>query len=265
MSAGSALIGFGAGRTGRPRLARRARVTATLAIGAGAGFLVADLGRPERFANMLRVAKPTSPMSVGSWLLAAYGPAVGVTAACDLFGVRPDFAVLAETVSAVLAPVVATYTAVIVADTSVPAWHEARSALPFVFASGAAAGAGGLAVAVAPLTETAPVRRLVLGAVIADLVAHRAVDGAVGASLAVAYQEGRAGRLRRISEGLMAAGAAVVAVAGPHRRAAAVIGGLMVATGATVDRFAVAQAGLASARDPAQTVGPQRRRLVSGR
>ena len=30
-----------------------------------------DLGRPERFHHMLRVAKPTSPMSVGTWILTA--------------------------------------------------------------------------------------------------------------------------------------------------------------------------------------------------
>ena len=40
-------------------------------------LLVADLGRPERFHHMLRVAKPTSPMSVGTWILAPYAPGVG--------------------------------------------------------------------------------------------------------------------------------------------------------------------------------------------
>jgi hypothetical protein len=37
--------------------------------------LVHDLGRPARFANMLRVFKVSSPMSVGSWLLSGYVPA----------------------------------------------------------------------------------------------------------------------------------------------------------------------------------------------
>ena len=37
--------------------------------------LVHDLGRPARFLNMLRVFKPTSPMSVGVWILSAYAPA----------------------------------------------------------------------------------------------------------------------------------------------------------------------------------------------
>ena len=36
-------------------------------------LLISDLGRPERFLNMLRVFKVTSPMSVGSWVLVASG------------------------------------------------------------------------------------------------------------------------------------------------------------------------------------------------
>ena len=42
---------------------------------AGVPLLVSDLGRPERFLYMLRMFKVTSPMSVGSWILAAMGPA----------------------------------------------------------------------------------------------------------------------------------------------------------------------------------------------
>jgi len=46
-------------------------------------LLIADLGRPERFHHMLRVAKPSSPMSVGTWILTAYGPGSGLAAAAD--------------------------------------------------------------------------------------------------------------------------------------------------------------------------------------
>ena len=44
---------------------------ALAAISASPALLVSDLGRPERFLNMLRVFKLTSPMSVGSWILLA--------------------------------------------------------------------------------------------------------------------------------------------------------------------------------------------------
>ena len=46
------------------------------AIGGGVGsvLLIADLGRKARFLNMLRVFRATSPMSVGSWVLALATP-----------------------------------------------------------------------------------------------------------------------------------------------------------------------------------------------
>src|SRR3954452_12288931 len=62
------------------RLQKHGRRMALVSVAFGTVALVADLGRPERFVNMLRVFRPTSPMSVGSWLLAAYGPAAGAAA-----------------------------------------------------------------------------------------------------------------------------------------------------------------------------------------
>jgi hypothetical protein len=258
LSAGSALIGFLGRRTRRPLLARRAWVTAAGSMAIGGGLLVADLGRPERFANMLRMAKPTSPMSVGSWVIAVYGPAAGVAAACDVLGVVPGAGIAAEAVAAVLAPVVASYTAVLIGDTSVPAWHGARAALPLVFVSGAAVSAGGVACAVVPLSESAPARRLAVGAVVGDLLAHRMVDAALGPTVARAHHDGRAGRLRGVGEGLLAGGALLLTVGGRRWRGASVVGGLLVVAGAVTDRFAILAAGVASAEDPSYTVGPQR-------
>src|SRR5262249_48626942 len=50
-------------------LVRRSRLLGAIGISIGASLLIYDLGRPERFMNMLRVFRPTSPMNVGSWLL----------------------------------------------------------------------------------------------------------------------------------------------------------------------------------------------------
>ena len=36
-------------------------------------LLIMDLGRPERFYNMLRIFKPRSPMSMGAWCLTVFG------------------------------------------------------------------------------------------------------------------------------------------------------------------------------------------------
>ena len=239
VAAGSSALAFGARVTGRRRLARRTRFTALAAISASTAFLIDDLGRPERFLNMLRVVKPTSPMSMGSWLLAAYGPAVGAAA------VMPDpLGKIADTTAAALSPAVCTYTAAILADTAIPAWHDAQSTLPWLFASGAAASAGGIAAALSPTAESAPARRLALVGAAAELAASRKIE---------AVSEVYDNRLSRASRALTVAGMAALLVRG---RAAAVVGGALVATGAALTRFAVAEAGVQSAADPRYVVAP---------
>ncbi|MDA0644670.1 NrfD/PsrC family molybdoenzyme membrane anchor subunit, partial [Nonomuraea ferruginea] len=120
--------------TGRTRLDRTARVAAAAGAALGAGLLSAELGRPERFLNMFRVFKLTSPMSVGSWILAAHGGLSAAALAGDLTGILPAAGDAALLATAVTGPLTATYTAVLVADTAVPAWHEAYRELPFLFA-----------------------------------------------------------------------------------------------------------------------------------
>src|SRR4029079_1588749 len=74
LAGAGSVLAAGAHLTGRPRTARALKVSSNAAVALSAAALVHDLGRPERFASMLRAFKPTSPMSVGSWLLAGYGP-----------------------------------------------------------------------------------------------------------------------------------------------------------------------------------------------
>ena len=80
LAGASSVLAAGAQATGRERLATSTKTAALGAIGLSVVALVEDLGRPERFPMMLRVVKPTSPMSVGSWILSAYGPAAGAAA-----------------------------------------------------------------------------------------------------------------------------------------------------------------------------------------
>ncbi len=120
---------------------------------AGVPLLVSDLGRPERFPSMLRVFKVTSPLSVGSWVLAAMGPAAAGAAVADRLGVFPRLGRAAEAVAGLLGPALATYTGTLVADTAVPVWHEAGRELPFVFAGSAAASAGAAAVLAGSMGE----------------------------------------------------------------------------------------------------------------
>jgi formate-dependent nitrite reductase membrane component NrfD len=265
LAAGSALLGAGSRLRGDDAMARREAIAALGAVGLSSGFLVQDLGRPERFANMLRVAKPTSPMSMGSWILAGFGPAVGVTAMADTLGVLPRTGRVARGISALLAPALATYTAVLIADTAVPAWHEARRELPFVFAGGAAASAGGLGVLLAGGECRSPgaraARRMAIAGAALEVGAHEVMHRRLG-DLAEPYDEGRAGALHRAAEILVATGAGLLALLGGKRRSAAVAGGGALMAGAALERFAVFEAGRQSARDPKYVVGPQRAALT---
>ncbi len=262
LAAGSSVLGFGASRTGRRKLARRAKVSATGAIAMGAVALIVDLGRPDRFHHMLRVAKPTSPLNVGSWILGVYGPATGVAALSDLLGVMPAIGTAAETVAALTAPAVATYTAVVASDTAVPAWHEAHDMLPFVFASGAAASAGALGMLLAPAGENGPaVRMTVLGAV-GEVVIMKVLERRLG-ELGEPYHQGKAGMLSKAALACTAAGAAIAGARGARKRGAAMLGGGLVFAGALLERFAVLEAGKQSASDPKYVVKPQRARLAA--
>src|SRR4028118_1689221 len=60
---------------GNEELVRDARWIALIGVAVSGPLLIPDLGRPERFLNMLRVFKPQSPMSVGVWTLAVFGGA----------------------------------------------------------------------------------------------------------------------------------------------------------------------------------------------
>jgi formate-dependent nitrite reductase membrane component NrfD len=256
LAAGSSILAAGARWLGDDRTARRAEQAALGAIVASTGLLIADLGRPARFANMLRVMKPTSPLSVGTWILAAFGPAAGAAAVADTLGVLPRTAAAAQGASVLLAPALATYTAVLVSDTAVPAWHEARQELPFVFAGGAAASAGGLGIL---LGGGQPARRMAISGALLELGADEVMRRRLG-PLAEPYDVGPTRWLHRASRALTATGAALLGLFG-RKRQATWAGGTAVLVGALLERFAVFEAGRQSARDPKYTVGPQRDRL----
>lgn len=235
-------------------------------------LLVMDLGRPQRFHHMLRVCKPTSAMSVGSWILAAYAPAAFGAAALDVLGRLPRLRALADGTAALLAMPMATYTAALLSDSSIPVWSEAAGDLPFVFGSGAAASAGAAATVLAP-EEAAPARRLALAGALGELLTARRMRRGLG-ELGAVYQEGDAGRWERAANActglgtvVMAAamaGAARGAVRGVVRRSVDRTAALLLLVGAACQRWAVYRAGFQSAWDPRHTVGPQRERVERG-
>jgi hypothetical protein len=152
----------------------------------------------------------------------------------------------------------ATYTAVLVSNTAVPAWQEARAELPAVFAGSAAASAGAAAVLATPYAHSAPARRLAVIGVAAETAASLALDRRLG-DLAEPYHTGVAGTLERTARALNLTGAALL-LAGRRGRATTT-GALAVLAGSLAKRWAVFKAGFGSARDPRSVVGPQRRRV----
>ncbi len=257
----SAVLAEGAAFSGRPALERVARLTAAGGSGLGTVALVHDLGRPERFLNMLRVFKPTSPLSVGSWLLAGFSTAAAVAAASQETARLRPLGRLAGVGAAALGPPLATYTAALLADTAVPAWHEAYRELPFLFAGSAAAATGGLAMLATPVGEAGPARRLAVAGVALDQLAEHRLEARLG-MLAEPYQQARPGRLLRAARALNVAGA-LGAVGGGRSRVISAVGGGALLGASLLTRFAVFQAGLASADDPKYTVVPQRERVAA--
>jgi hypothetical protein len=154
----------------------------------------------------------------------------------------------------------ATYTAVLVADTSVPVWHEARRDLPLVFAASSAASAGAAAAILAPVEDAGPARRLAVGGALLELGAVEMMKRRLGDFLAEPYEGGKPGRYDRLAKALSGLGAALTALAGRKRRSAAIVGGVLILAGAVCERWSIFEAGFLSSRDPKYTVMPQRER-----
>lgn len=272
LSGGCALLAAGADLTGRPGLRRGTRLTGLAAIGAGAYFLVADLGRPDRFHHMLRVAKPTSPMSMGTWLLVGYGPAIGLAAASEVVPKRwrrtlPGRLVRgsgrpAGLAAAAMAPGIAAYGAVLLAQTAVPAWNSGHAQMPFVFTASAAASAGGLGMIVAPLGEAGPARRLAVVGAAGELAASRLLEQRLG-MVGETFHKGQAATYLRRATALTAAGGLGAAVLGRRSRVAAAASGLALLAGGLFQRLGLLHAGIQSTEDPKYVVEPQRRRLAA--
>ena len=260
LTGGAATLALAAEWRGDERLAWSARVVAMCAGTASPVLLISDLGRPARFLNMMRVFRPTSPMSVGSWLLAIAGASNGLAAAWKVFGLFERVSLPARITAGITGPPMTTYTAALLANTAIPVWREARNELPFVFAGGAAAAAGAAVAALTPVAEAGPARRLTLLGAVVEEAAVVTMERRLG-PLAQPYHEGDALRYRRLSRVLTAAGAGLVAVAGRRSRAATVAGAGLALGGSAARRWSVFKAGIASALDPAYTVGPQRARM----
>jgi formate-dependent nitrite reductase membrane component NrfD len=263
LAGASAGLAYMAELTDNEVLARRAWIAALGGVAVSPALLISDLGVPTRFLNMLRMFKVTSPMSVGSWILTVSGTTTGFGAANALTGLFPVIGRASKPVAALFGLPLSTYTGALLANTSVPVWHNARRTLPALFAAGAAASAGAAATIMTPIGDAAPARRLAIMGAAAELVATNVMEEHLG-GVAEPYHTGSSGTLTRAAKVLTAVGGMAIGAWGHRSRAAAVAGGTALLAGALAERFAVFRAGFASAKDPKFTVGPQRERVDAG-
>jgi hypothetical protein len=159
----------------------------------------------------------------------------------------------------VLGPAVASYTAALISNTAVPAWHDGYPEMPFVFVGSGLTAAAGLGLLAAPVSETVPARSLALLGVAMEVAAFERMERRIG-MVAEPYSSGRGGTYVKVGKALSIAGAAG-ALLGRRSRVAAALSGAALMAASAATRWGIYHAGMASAADPKYTVVPQRQRL----
>lgn len=278
LAGGSSLVAAGADLTGNTELRRNMRVASFAAAAIGSGCLVLDLGRPERLLNMFRVLKLSSPMSVGSWILGGFSGAQAIAALPEIDALTGERLPLPETLRSllrfaatpagiaggILASPLAAYTAVLIGNTSVPAWQAAGKNMPFVFVSSATAATGGMGLATTSTEHAGIARTLGVVGAVADLAATTYTVKQLDEVTQEAFHTGKAGKLLKASEICLALGGAGALISKKNRVLSA-ISGVALMAGSCLTRFAVLQAGHQSTEDPKYVVEPQRTRLEERR
>ena len=266
LSGSASILATLADVAGRPELeamVRRGRYLALLAPTIGSALLVYDLHTPKRFYNMLRVAKATSPMSIGTWILMSFSGFAGAAALGQAAADRwPEQTWLrrAATVAGVPAALagagLSTYTASLLSATSTPIWAAAPRSLAIRFGSSSiATGAAALA-----LGESNPDVRARLDAVEA---AALAVEATAASTVKGTYRrkgvdgamDSPAGRIETI--GATALGVALPlglivasAVLGRRPRTVSIAASLATLAGSAVLRTSMLSLGHVSASRP---------------
>ena len=228
-----------------------------------APLLIADLGKPMRFLNMLRVFKIRSAMSVGAWTLSGFSSAVGLAVVCHevlLAGYGNVFLLLiewvAEIVAALTGLILASYTSVLLGVTAIPVWSENRKLVPAVFLTGALGSAAAALELVGfriPATQLIGIVASIVEIVIAIAIEVR--DRYVDRPL----REGAVGWLIRVGAALAGPTALLLRIFSGHSPALRDVAALCFIAGALIARFAWIAAGRVSSRDPQALFQIQRR------
>ncbi|MGA8598334.1 MAG: NrfD/PsrC family molybdoenzyme membrane anchor subunit [Bryobacteraceae bacterium] len=244
-----------------PSLIVRSRWVATFGGAISAALLVHDLGRPERFLNMLRVFRVSSPMSMGSWILAVFSSAAGAAAVLP-FGPRlfRPFANFFGLIAGVFGLGLSGYTGVLISQTAVPVWQTSYRTTPLLFlASGAASAASFFEFFKLNPREASAVERFgALGKII-ELAATFALEAEANRIERVGrpLKSGFSGFLWQSAKAFTIASAILSLVPGESRPRRIMAGVLGSAAGLCL-RFGIFYAGKASARDPRASFAQQR-------
>jgi len=254
MASGSAFVALACDAAGDHRSAAIARKVALGAVAPAPALLIADLGRPERFLNMMRIFKPRSPMNMGAWCLVAFSGSSALAVACDL--VRHSKSARAfGALTSLFGSYLGSYTGVLLACTAVPVWARSRTILgPTFVATATATGAAAtrLTLVAKGLPHGHPTRRalgtLETASMLTELTLSAIGERRLG-DTAGALRQGRPGLYFRIAKTLVAVGLSLRLIArrtGPREHDLASVMYLAAGMGF---RFAWVYAGRASAAD----------------
>jgi formate-dependent nitrite reductase membrane component NrfD len=251
------------GRRSMARLSRQCRMVAAAGAATSAALLIADLGRPARFFNMLRVFRPTSPMNMGTWILSGFGACAGLAVLPELVPVPSPIRRLADgaSIGAGLFGLPLTgYTGVLLANTAVPLWQGAGRSLPILFSSsGAAAAASFIDLLPTSAAEEIAAHRLGVIAKAAELAMTVALEREVSRVQRVArpLRTGLSGTLWRCAQ-LLSAASLLISLSSRGRPRLRRLAGAFGNLASLALRFAVTEGGKRSARDPRATFEQQR-------
>ncbi|HEX4750621.1 MAG TPA: NrfD/PsrC family molybdoenzyme membrane anchor subunit [Bryobacteraceae bacterium] len=235
------------------RLVKRCHWIGVIGCCISGALLVYDLGRPARFLNMLRVFRPTSPMSMGAWTLCATSGAAFT--ALVFQGRDTPLALLGEIAgfaAGVMGMALATYTGVLVSNTAVPIWQASRRMLPVLFAASAMTSVGSFFELLDQNAEEAHITKGfgTIGAV-TEVTAAIITEQQASEVPRVGrpFKRGVTGFMWRSAAVLTASSVVIGMLPGKTRRKR-LTSGVLGTLGSLLMRFAVEHAGNASARDP---------------
>jgi hypothetical protein len=252
IASGTAFVAAACDAAGDHASARLARRLALGTVSLAPPLLIADLGRPGRFLNMLRIVKPRSPMNLGAWCLVAFSTTAAAAVGADVLD-RPRAARSLGAFNAVLGGYLGSYTGVLLATTAVPLWARSRRVLGPVFvctAAASGAAATRLALIARGMPDDHPTQSALGQVETASIVTELTLSALNRRQLretGAVMHEGRPGLIFRIAEVAVTAGLGAQLAARVRGRRLREVSSVLFLGGALAFRYAWVEGGKASA------------------